>query len=222
MVHEKPPGVSHADLEPARIKKDEQSTQAVVDLLETTWVNPFSTQYDLISISTASAAPPGVKHDLIYAREKGGKAYDEFQKSRLDENAYKDFYERPSKLQLKTFSYLKNSKKTKVPVEDVILKADRRLFGNMVLVATSRNLDMREVLKHPLGPLPWALSNCDGTLKQTNKSTLARHIESRVAPAESIPLPSACIIDGMSLVNKISGDNRTFGDIAESIFMIAI
>ena len=92
----------------------------------------------------------------------------------------------------------------------------------MVLVATSRNLDMREVLKHPLGPLPWALSNCDGTLKKTNKSTLARHIESRVAPAESIPLPSACIIDGMSLVNKISGDNRTFGDIAESIFMIAI
>ena len=92
----------------------------------------------------------------------------------------------------------------------------------MVLVATSRNLDMREVLKHHLGPLPWALSNCDGTLKKTNKSTLARHIESRVAPAESIPLPSACIIDGMSLVNKIRGDNRTFGDIAESIFMIAI
>ena len=222
MVHEKPPGVSHADLEPARIKKDEQSTQAVVDLLETTWVNPFSTQYDLISISTASAAPPDVKHDLINAREKGGKAYDEFQKSRLDENAYKDFYERQPKLQLKTFSYLKNSKKTKVPGKDVILKADRRLFGNMVLVATSRNLDMREVLKHPLGPLPWALSNCDGTLKKTNKSTLARHIESRVAPAQSIPLPSACIIDGMSLVNKISGDNRTFGDIAESIFMIAI
>ena len=43
-----------------------------------------------------------------------------------------------------------------------------------------------------------------------------------MAPAESIPLPSACIIDGMSLVNKISGDDRTFGDIAESIFMIAI
>ena len=201
MVHGKPPGVSHADLEPARIKKDEQSTQAVVDLLETTRVNPFSTQYDLISISTASAAPPDVKHDLINAREKGGKDYGEFQKSRLDENAYKDFYERQPKLQLKTFCYLKNSKKTKVPGKDVILKADRRLFGNMVLVATSRNLDMRDVLKHPLGPLPWALSNCDGTLKKTNKSTLARHIESRTAPAESIPLPSACIIDGMSLVN---------------------
>ena len=49
----------------------------------------------------------------------------------------------------------------------------------MVLVATSRNLDIREVLKHF-----WALSNRDGTRKITHKSTLARHIESRVAPAE--------------------------------------
>ena len=75
------------------------------------------------------------------------------------------------------------------------------------------------MLQHPLGPLPWALSNSDGNLKKTNKSTLARHIEGRVAPA---PLPSACIIDGMSMVNNISGDNRTFGDIAENIFKFAI
>ena len=92
----------------------------------------------------------------------------------------------------------------------------------MVLIATSRNLDMREVLKHAVGPSPWVLSNCDGTLKKANKSILARNIEIRVAAAESIPLPSACIIDGMSLVNKISGDKRKFRDIAESIFIIAI
>ena len=222
MVHEKPPGVSHADLEPSRMRKDEESTQAVVDLLESTWVNPFSTQSELISISTASAPPADIKHDLIFARKKGEIAYEEFQKSRLDENASRDFYDRQSKLQLKTFSDLKKEKKTKATGKDVILKADRRLFGSMVLVATSRNLNMREVLQHPLGPLPWALSNCDGTLKKTNKSTLARHIEGRVAPAEHIPLPSACIIDGMSMVNKISGDNRTFGDIAENIFKFAI
>ena len=87
MVHEKPPGVSHADLEPSRMRKDEESTHAVVDLLESTWVNPFSTQSELISISTASAPPADIKHDLIFARKKGEIAYEEFQKSRLDENA---------------------------------------------------------------------------------------------------------------------------------------
>ena len=71
-MQEKSPDVSHADIEPARMEKDKQSTQAVVELLETTWVNPFSTQYDIISISTASAVPPYVKHDRINAREKGG------------------------------------------------------------------------------------------------------------------------------------------------------
>ena len=92
------------------------------------------------------------------------------------------------------------------------------------MVASSRNLDMREVLKHPFGRLPWTLSYCDGTLKNTNKSTLARHIESRAAPLESIPLLSACIIhvEDTSLVNKISSDNRAFGYIAKSIFMIAV
>ena len=83
MVPEKLPGVSHADLEPARMKKDEQSTQAVINLLESTWVNLFSTQSELISISTASAAPPDVKHDLTVAREKGEKAYDEFKNHAL-------------------------------------------------------------------------------------------------------------------------------------------
>ena len=34
------------------------------------------------------------------------------------------------------------------------MKADRRLFGNMVLIAQSRKLEIRDVLSHPLGPLP--------------------------------------------------------------------
>ena len=92
----------------------------------------------------------------------------------------------------------------------------------MFLVATGGNLDLREVFNHPSGLLLWALSNSDCAIKKKNKSTIARHIERRVAPAEFIPLSSACIIDGMSLVNKIRGDNRTFEDIGESIFLIAI
>ena len=46
------------------------------------------------------------------------------------------------------------------------------------------------------------MSNCDGTLEITYQTTLVRHIEIKVAPAKFIPLPSACVIDGMSLVNK--------------------
>ena len=88
----------------------------------------------------------------------------------------------------------------------------------MVLVATSRYLDMREVLNHPLGPLPWALSNRDGTLKKQTNSLLHDILN---PSTKSMPLPSACIVDGISLVNETSGEHRTFRDIAESIFVVS-
>ena len=42
---------------------------------------------------------------------------------------------------------------TKVPGKDVILKADRRLFGNVVLVATGRILNMMEVFEASFRPV---------------------------------------------------------------------
>ena len=156
-----------------------------------------------------------IRNNLLTAADKGHNAYHTFRQTRLEsKNPTKDFYERLSKLQLKTFSDLKKTKKTKVTGREIILKADHKLFGNMVLIATSRNLDMREVLKHPLRPLPWALANCDGTLRKTNKAALARHIEKRGSTAENVSSPSACIIDAMSFVNKVKGDNKTFGDVS--------
>ena len=58
----------------------------------------------------------------------------------------------------------------------------------MVLVATGCNMDMREVLKHPSGTLPFALSNCDCTLKNINKSTIARHIERKSSTSRIYPI----------------------------------
>ena len=34
------------------------------------------------------------------------------------------------------------------------MKADRRLFDNMVIIAQSGKLEMRDVLSQPIGPLP--------------------------------------------------------------------
>ena len=77
--------------------------------------------------------------------------------------------------------------------KETILKADHKLFGHMVLIATSRKLDMRSVLVHPLGLSPWSPVNCDDTLKKTSKSTLARQLENNVSLAERILHLSTCI-----------------------------
>ena len=123
---------------------------------------------------------------------------------------------------MKTFSNLNKSKKTKVLRREIILKAYHKLFGSMVLAATYSDLDMRNVLQHPLGPLPWSLANCDGTARKTNKASLARLLEKRILPAESVPSPSTCIIDAMSFVNKVNGDNRTFGKVSQSMLTYAL
>ena len=75
---------------------------------------------------------------------------------------------------------------------------------------------MSDVLVHPLGPVPWALANDDGSLCMTNKTVLARVLEKMVFPAEITSEPSATIIDGMSLKQRMTGNDKTFSQLAES------
>jgi len=86
-------------------------------------------------------------------------------------------------------------------------KADRRLFGQIVVNADSRKLKMRYVLAY-------SLSNNDGSRHKTNIAVLAR--QKNVFPAEEISEPSATVIDRMSLVQKLKGNDRTFLQLAES------
>ena len=57
----------------------------------------------------------------------------------------------------------------------------------MLIIAQSRQLHMKDMLSHPLGPSLWALVNGDGSLWKTNKAILARELEKLASPAEKIP-----------------------------------
>jgi len=67
-----------------------------------------------------------------------------------------------------------------------------------------------------MGPLLWALASGDGSLRKTYNAALARELEKNVSPAEEIPEPSATSIDGMSLVQKLQGNDQIFLQVAES------
>ena len=95
--------------------------------------------------------------------------------------------------------------------------ADRKFFGQMILVAESRSVNMKDVLAHPLGPLPRALANSDGSLRKTNKAALATELEKNVPPAEAIRTQSTCNIDWMGPVQRVNGNNKTFAQLAESV-----
>ena len=103
-----------------------------------------------------------------------------------------------------------------------MLKADKNLFGMMAVISHSRNLDMKEVLSHPLGSIPWSLATADGTLRKTNKAVLSNNLEKESTPSEEIPENSSCIIDAISLVQKIKGKQKTFKEVAETLFRKAM
>ena len=183
----------HTDLGKTRIKRDESDVASMVDLLENNC--PFGNDpSDLMSIATGTVASPDVSTDLLAAREKGEHAYKEFEQQLMQQG---DCLNDPiKKTTLKTFTILK-SKPAKGKTKEIVMKADRRLFGNMVLIDQSRKLGMRDVLSHPLRPLPCALSNGDGTMKKTNRAALSKHLESKLLPGEEVPHPSATRIDAM-------------------------
>ena len=73
---------------------------------------------------------------------------------------------------------------------------------------------MSDVLSLTLGPFTWALVNGDGTLRNINKAALAR--QKQILPTETTPEPSVTITDGMSLVQKMKGNDQTFSQHAYS------
>ena len=111
-----------------------------------------------------------------------------------------------------------NKKNIHLKGKDISIKVDRNLFGKICVIAQKRELDMKEVLKYELGPTPWSLSTHDGMLRKTNKASLSQEIEKLGTPVEDLMPNSAYIFDGMNLVQKTKGDNKTLQDIAKSIF----
>ena len=108
--------------------------KAIIDTLENGWVNPMSTnESDIIFHSTGRLAPQEIIQDLLNAHTIGDTAYQKFKKECLESpQTTTKFYERMSKLKMQTFSDMKNRMSAKASGKQVILHADRNMFGRMI------------------------------------------------------------------------------------------
>ena len=55
----------------------------------------------------------------------------------------------------------------------------RDLFGSILYMSLQRKVDMGQVLKYPLTPVPLSLSHVDGTMLSTPKSALLTYLETK-------------------------------------------
>ena len=86
--------------------------------------------------------------DLLRAKDVGEDVYKAFREQRLEcDSPNVKFHDIMKKAKFKTFTDL--NKKTKVKASynhEVVLKAEKRLFVQMIVIAVRRNLQMCEVL----------------------------------------------------------------------------
>ena len=166
----------HNDLQETRISRDESDVKSLLSTLDS-WINPFTIEkQDLVCLSTGKMANEQIEKDLE-ADDIVERAYRCFSRQRLESNPAKEkCFDAMKKVNLKTFAHLSRKREVqKGSTNEIVVRADRRLFAQMIVIAEKRKLTMSSVLSHPLGPPPWALASPDGSLRKTNKNTPERY-----------------------------------------------
>ena len=203
-----------------RIERDEKDVIKVAEQVEN-WGNPFEQSEELSSLSSGRIATKEISDDLLSAKKTGEEATMTFMKERVISNN-EDLFSPITRLKSKTFADLSKKTTIKLQNKEEILKADRTLFARMVVVAQSREMDMRDVLKHSLGPLPWSLAAVDGSYAKTTKSKLAELIEKGTDTLEGEPDAAVWILDAMAILQALTNIPPTFADLADQVFSVVM
>ena len=175
-----------------------------------------------MNITTGQIASREVEDSLKGIPERGKVVFDDFVKQRLGDEPAKGFWEPMQKYTMSTFADMKkalpNDKDRKLIIDSEVL------FQRLLGVSKSRDVDLRKVLQYELAAVPPALLHGDGTMRKTNKTDLAKKLESN-CPDILTELPhiptstsSAYITDGMAVVQSLNENHfRMFKDLAEVV-----
>ena len=105
------------------------------------------------------------------------------------------------------------------------MNADRNLFAHFLITSKSRDINLRDLLKYELSPVPCALAHTDGSLRKNTKSCLLSVLEECVQALPRLPTinsdePStAYVLDGMAAVQMLkTAGARTFKEMGSSYF----
>ena len=104
------------------------------------------------------------------------------------------------------------------------VNTDRDLFGRLLVAANARQINLKEVLRYKLSPVPCSLAHQDGSLRKTTKSTFCSILKKNVTVLPRLPVSTTdtvYIIDRMALVQKMkSGGAQTFGELSLKYYSV--
>jgi hypothetical protein len=169
-------------------------------------------------LSSGLPATIEVEDDLLNYVQTGRKACASFIENRL-ENKVEKFHDRMKRLNLKTFTSMAvKCKLTSSQKKTVEIKAERNLFGHLLMLSQTKNISLDKLFEYPLGPVPWSLGTADGGLVKTNKSQLMHCLEEKVDCLIETPAHhSTYVIDGNALLHAMVSLPATFAELATTI-----
>ena len=188
-------------------------------------IDPFEVdQQELLSLSSGAVLENDAANFLLNAEQIGEAQFTEFAQTNL-------FVEKPDiftplkKNRLPTFSsgkktMLKNSKG-----KEIAVKMNRNFFARLLIVAKSREIDMKEVLSYSLGIYPLSLATASGGLVKTAKHKLFHILESK-GENDEVDIRERCnnalIVDAMAFLQAIKGKSiqinlHPIGTVSENI-----
>lgn len=215
----------HSELGKARILRDTEDVSRVYEYIQNHCQDPFNLKevtQGLFNIVSGRIASKPVEESLRSLPEKGKVAFEQFIKERLVEQS-KSFWDAIPKKPALTFADMKkhmtNDKEKKITIDTEVL------FRRLLAVSKNRDVDLQRVLSYELAAVPPSLFHDDGAIRKTDKSELAKKLES--VSDEIVELPvllgseestAAYIIDGMALIQTLNENVfKTFNDLAEII-----
>ena len=123
-----PQKYKHPDLNPSRIKKDENDVRRILAIIETTFVDPFCPS-QLMSISTGVLANEKVESDILSAKDKRQADFETFVRTRLSKEKTMRIFDPIKKMKLSSFSSMNKTKTCKV--NSKILPVQAKILGKI-------------------------------------------------------------------------------------------
>ena len=210
----------HKEIRKSQITKSESDVQSLLEAIKG-FMNPFQIDVKdkLFCLSSGAPATSKIEADLLNSDAVGEKSFNEFVTQRLVRKTV-SFHQPIPRNKLSTFASLSQTKKvTTAANKHIQVKAERNLFGQLVMLSEENNISLEKTLSYPLAPIPWALSTADGHLVKTDKAKLLHLLETGVTSPDAPKVEdSVYIIDANAILQALIGLPTTFEELAKKVF----
>ena len=166
----------HNESTKGRIKLDNQDENRLHDQLVSFGLFSTKESESLKNIATKDVATKEIERDLLNASCDGQKQLNQFVQKRLLSSDEVQFRDPLCKNKSLTFASLYEPTKSSKSVKEKekIIRADRLVLQRLLTAyEAGRSINLPEILKHELLPVPVALAEMNGNLRAGAKSILS-------------------------------------------------